>query len=136
MFLTIEEMTRASYIMMGLSGLFAVMSIVMFWTLDIKRSWYILYGRKNRKFLEHNAKQLKKIETNKNSINMNSANEDRFEKRAEVEALSNSTVYLNNNLADATMKLPDKADTEKTVLLENKGFVIIQNITYCHDKNS
>ena len=42
----ISEMTHASYLLMALAVLFGILSVILYFTLDIRRCWRIVKGRR------------------------------------------------------------------------------------------
>ena len=102
MVLTIEAMTRISYIMMGMAVMFMIISFVVFWKFDIQKTWFILYGSKSKRINKHNARYVSKVTSQMpqmpkpeldqvESIDFIEANQKSNEKEVNLDVKNNET---------------------------------------------
>lgn len=122
MVLTIEAMTRISYIMMGMAVMFMIISFVVFWKFDIQKTWFILYGSKSKRINKHNARYVSKVTSQ--MPQMPKPELDQVEPIDFIEANQKS----NEKEVNSDVK------NNETVLLEQSGFVMLQDITYYSSK--
>lgn len=120
--MSIENMANISYVMFGMSGIFAVVSVVLFFALDITRCWRMVSGRGSvhRRTTPAGRNTTEKIGKSENFA------------QDEENIWKSFRTGEDYGSAQETVLLGDECEDE-TVVLDTVSLEMIQDIVYIQD---